>query len=49
MVYMKSTDPLKQDSWTYGGNYFKNPGDNGMTLNNNHTHLHKYNDKWYLF
>lgn len=49
MVYMKSTNPLKQDSWTYGGNYFKNPGDNGMTLNNNHTHLHKYNDKWYLF
>lgn len=49
MIYMKSTDPLNTDSWTYGGNYFKNPGENGMGYGNNHTHLHKYQGKWYLF
>lgn len=49
MAYFTSTDPLNPDSWTYGDNYFKNPGDNGMPYCNNHTHLHKYQDKWYLF
>ena len=49
MVYLTSTDPLNPQSWTYGGNYFKNPGDNGMGDGNNHTHLHKYQGKWYLF
>jgi hypothetical protein len=48
MVYLTSTDPLNPQSWTYGGNYFKNPGDNGMGDGNNHTHLHKYQGKWYL-
>lgn len=49
MNYFTSTEPLNPDSWTYGGNYFKNMGENGMTYGNNHTHLHKYQDKWYLF
>lgn len=49
MIYMKSTNPLKTDSWVYGGNYFKNPGENGMSYTNNHTHLHKFQNKWYLF
>ena len=49
MVYMKSTTPMDADSWTYGGMYFKNPGYNGFDFGNNHTHLHKYQDKWYLF
>lgn len=49
MIYMKSTEPLNINSWTYGGNYFKNPGENGMGYGNNHTHLHKYQGKWYLF
>ena len=49
MVYFTSTTPLDADSWTYGANYFKNTGDNGMNYGNNHTHLHKYQGKWYLF
>lgn len=49
MVYFKSKTPLVADSWTYGANYFKNTGENGMNYGNNHTHLHKYNGKWYLF
>lgn len=49
MIYMKSSAPMNTDSWTYGGNYFKNPGENGMSYTNNHTHLHKYHGKWYLF
>ena len=49
MVYFTSRTPLDASSWTYGGNYFKNPGENGMNYGNNHTHLHKYQGKWYLF
>ena len=49
MNYFTTTTPLDADSWTYGANYFKNTGDNGMNYGNNHTHLHKYQDKWYLF
>ena len=49
MNYFTSKTPLVTDSWTYGGNYFKNPGDNGMGYTNNHSHLHKYQGKWYLF
>lgn len=49
MNYFTSKTPLITDSWTYGGNYFKNPGDNGMGYTNNHSHLHKYQGHWYLF
>ena len=49
MNYFTSKTPLITDSWTYGGNYFKNPGDNGMGYTNNHSHLHKYQSHWYLF
>ena len=49
MVYFTSKTPLVADSWTYGANYFKNTGENGMNYGNNHTHLHKYQGKWYLF
>jgi hypothetical protein len=49
MVYFTSKTPLDAASWTYGANYFKNTGENGMNYGNNHTHLHKYQGKWYLF
>ncbi len=49
MNYFTSKTPLVTDSWTYGANYFKNPGENDMGYTNNHTHLHKYQGKWYLF
>ena len=41
MVYFTSKTPLDANSWTYGANYFKNTGENGMNYGNNHTHLHK--------
>jgi hypothetical protein len=49
MSYMTTTTPLNPDSWVYRGNYFKNPGENGFDFSNNHTHLHKYNEQYYLF
>ena len=49
MNYFTTTTPLDADSWVYGANYFKNTGENGMNYGNNHTHLHKYQGKWYLF
>lgn len=49
MVYMKSTDPLNPDSWEYAGEYLTNANTHGYPFSNNHTHLQKYNDKYYLF
>lgn len=49
MSYMTSKTPLVTDSWVYQDNYFKNPGDSGFDYSNNHTHLHKYKGRWYLF
>ena len=50
MSYMTSNTPLDSMSWKYGNNYLKNAGDfPGFTYTNNHTHLHKYQGKWYVF
>ena len=49
MSYMTTKTPLVTDSWVYRDNYFKNPGESGFDYSNNHTHLHKYKGKWYLF
>lgn len=49
MSYMTTKTPLVTESWVYRDNYFKNPGENGFDYSNNHTHLHKYKGKWYLF
>lgn len=49
MSYMTSKTPLITDSWKYQHNYLKNPGDYGYNYSNNHTHLHKYCGKWYIF
>lgn len=52
MGYMVSTTPLDSLSWKYQNNYMNNPGEcEGTTWQhaNNHTHLHKYQGKWYLF
>ena len=42
-------DPLNTESWHYQDYYLKNPGEDGFEYSNNHTHLHKYEGKWYLF
>lgn len=49
MCYMTSRTPLNKDSWVYQDNYFKNPGDYGMSYSNNHTHLCKFKGAYYLF
>ncbi|MCR4743557.1 MAG: family 43 glycosylhydrolase [Treponema sp.] len=49
MNYMTSKNPLDSDSWIYRGNYFKNPGDQGLNYSNNHTSLVKFNNQYYLF
>lgn len=49
MFYMTSKTPLDNTSWKYHNNYLKNPGDYGLGFSNNHTHLHKFRGKWYLF
>lgn len=49
MSYMTSKTPLESDSWQYQHNYMKNPGEYGFEFGNNHTHLHKFCGKWYVF
>ena len=48
MCYMTSKTPLETDSWEYRGMYLKNPGEMGMGYSNNHTHLQKYKDNYYV-
>lgn len=49
MCYMVSTDPLNADSWQYVGMYGKNPSNFGYPGGNNHTHLQKFLNNYYLF
>jgi len=49
MCYMTTKKPLDSDSWVYREDYFANPGLFGMEYSNNHTHIHKFMGKWYLF
>lgn len=49
MIYMTSKDPLNTESWKYRGDYFLNPGNMGYKYANNHTHLHKFDGKYYIF
>lgn len=48
MCYMTSKTPLDAASWENKGEFFKNTGNFGLGYGNNHTHLHKYNGKYYL-
>ena len=49
MCYMVSDNPLDPNSWDYRGEYVPNEGNFGMGWGNNHTHLHKFNNNYYLF
>ena len=44
MCYMVSDDPTDPDSWVYKGVYGPHPG---MGTNNNHSHLQKFQGKYY--
>ena len=49
MCYMVTDDPLNPDAWEYKGEYVPNPGNFGFGWGNNHTHLQKFQDNYYLF
>lgn len=49
MCYMTSTDPLNPEGWMYEGMYAPNPSNFGYPGGNNHTHLQKFNNGYYLF
>jgi len=49
MAYLNTSTPLDSASWKYRGNILRNPGDFGLGYSNNHTHMQKYNGKWYMF
>ena len=48
MACMVSKTPLIADSWEYKNHYFLNPGEQGLNYSNNHTHLAKYMNQWYI-
>ena len=47
IVYMTASDPLA-DNWKYKGTLMPNPGTLGYPYGNNHTHLQRFANKWYL-
>lgn len=49
MCYMVTDNPLDPDAWEYRGEYVPNPGNFGFGWGNNHTHLQKFGDNYYLF
>lgn len=49
MCYMTTTEPLNPASWEYKKEYLANPGTFGYSYGNNHTHLQKFGDNYYLF
>ena len=48
MIYMTTKTPLDPSSWEVKGECFKNPGNSGFEYSNNHTHMQKYNGKYYM-
>ncbi len=52
MCYMVTDTPLDPSSWVYRGEYVPNEGNFsalGADWGNNHTHLQKFGDNYYLF
>lgn len=49
MSYMTTKTPLDTESWVYRKDYLCNPGEAGFDFSNNHSHLHKFKDSYYLF
>ena len=48
MVYLTATDPL-EDNWSYKGEVLPNPGRLNFPYGNNHSHLQKFGNNYYLF
>lgn len=47
MCYMTSKTPLDAGSWVNGGSFFQNTGVFGMGYGNNHSHIEKFQGKYY--
>lgn len=49
MCYMVCEgDPLNVGDWKYGGEYLTNPNQHGYPFSNNHSHMQKFGDKYYI-
>lgn len=48
ILSMQSDEPLNPDSWKYTGEILKNPGNYGYPWGNNHSHLQKFGETWYM-
>ena len=48
IVWMSSKTPLA-DNWVYKGEIMPNPGRLGYPYGNNHSHIQKFNSKYYMF
>ena len=48
MIYMTTKTPLDPESWEVKGECFCNPGQAGFDYSNNHTHMHKFRDRWFI-
>ena len=46
---MTTKTPLDPTSWKMKGECFRQPGEVGFDYSNNHTHMHKFKGKWYMF
>lgn len=49
MCYCRTDNPLNPESWEYMGEYLLNPSEFGYPGSNNHSHMHKFGDKYYIF
>jgi arabinoxylan arabinofuranohydrolase len=49
MCYMVTDNPLDPDAWEYRGEYVPNEGNFGFGWGNDHTHLQKFGNDYYLF
>lgn len=49
MCYLVTDTPMDPESWVYKGEYFPNEGNFGMGWGNNHTHLQKFQNAYYIF
>lgn len=47
ILYMVTDDPMN-GTWTYMGEMLKNPGTFGYPWGNNHSHLQKFGDNYYM-
>lgn len=48
MCYCRTDNPLDPESWEYMGEYLLNPSEFGYPGSNNHSHMQKFDSKYYI-